>query len=41
MRINGQVVGDLAAKAPVLVVDRVLEPERKNVGEQLGFYPLP
>jgi hypothetical protein len=41
VRIDGQIVGDPASKAAILVVDSVLEPEGKDVGEQLGFYPLP
>jgi len=34
-RIDFQVVGDLAAKAALLVVDRARKPEGQNVGEKL------
>jgi hypothetical protein len=33
MRVKGKVIGDLAAKAAVFVVDGMLEPEGQDVGE--------
>jgi len=31
--IDGQFIGDLAVKAAILIINGVLEPEGKNVGE--------
>ena len=39
VRVDGQIVSDLAAKAAVLVVDGVFEPERKDVGEEFVCFP--
>jgi hypothetical protein len=39
--IDRQIVGNLAAKSAILIVDRVLEPEGQYVGCELRFNPLP
>jgi hypothetical protein len=39
--IDRQIICNLAAEAAVLIVDRVLEPEGKNVGSELRFNPIP
>ena len=40
-RINRQVIRNLPAKPAVLIVHRVLQPERQNVAAQFKLDPLP
>lgn len=39
-RVDLQVVGDLATKAAVLIINGVLQPEGQDVGEQFVFDTL-